>query len=125
MNFAPRLNAPYRSYNRIELEAQRLLCQYCREHEPITEPPIPIEEILERHLRLALSICDLRQVIGHDDVHQLLSGHFFFHICVHYLHPMRSRHVSGRHGLHELRQLSAWPDSAAGRRDFLCSGQLL
>ena len=61
-------NAPYLSYRRIEFEAQRLLCQYSREHAPITEPPIPIEEILERHLNLYLAICDLREVVGFDDV---------------------------------------------------------
>lgn len=62
------LIAPYKSYRRIEFEAHRLLSDYSREYEAIIEPPIPIEEILERHLRLDLAMCDLRQVVGFDDV---------------------------------------------------------
>jgi hypothetical protein len=59
---------PYRSTRLIEFAAQRLLCEYCRSIEPIVAPPIPIEEVLERLLRLDLVFDNLRHVVGVEGV---------------------------------------------------------
>ena len=56
--------ARFLNYKRIGFEAQRLLVEYASEHAPIEAPPIPVEEMLERHLGLALSICNLGEVLG-------------------------------------------------------------
>lgn len=61
------LYAPYRTKKRIELEAQLLLESFAKSRDPIDEPPIPIEQILEFHLGLGLSICNLREALGFED----------------------------------------------------------
>lgn len=61
------IQVPYFTRRHIELAAQWLLSDYGSEHSPITEPPIPVEEILERHLGLDLSFCDLPQRVGIKD----------------------------------------------------------
>ncbi len=58
----------YRTTGHIEFAAQRLLCEYCRAIEPIVAPPIPIEEVLERLLRLNLVFDNLRTVVGVEGV---------------------------------------------------------
>lgn len=60
-------HVPYRTKKRIELEAQLLLESFAKSREPIDEPPIPIEPILEVHLGLGLSICNLREALGFED----------------------------------------------------------
>ena len=60
------IRVPYRSVRHIELLASRLLEEYCHAQEPVLEPPVPVEEILERHLRLALSLESLERLMpGH------------------------------------------------------------
>ncbi len=52
----------------IEAEAQLLLDEWAERHPAVIEPPVPIEEILEGHLRLMCSICDLQSELGSPDV---------------------------------------------------------
>jgi hypothetical protein len=53
----------------IESEAEMLLAEYGREHEAIICPPVPIDEIIELHLKLEFEIRDLRTLFGLGDVH--------------------------------------------------------
>ena len=62
------IEVPYHTNNQVELEAHRLLQAFGQEDTQILEPPIPIERILEVHLRLVLTICDLRDLLGFTDV---------------------------------------------------------
>lgn len=45
-----------------------LLSQFGQKHIPVVTAPVPIEEILEVHLALALEICDLKARFGHPDL---------------------------------------------------------
>lgn len=57
------IHVPFRSNRHIEFLALRLLEEYCDAQEPILAPPVPVEEILERHLRLALSVAPLDMLL--------------------------------------------------------------
>jgi len=59
---------PYLHEKVIEEHAQLLLDEWAQEHPAVTEPPVPIEEILECHLQLECSIADLQGELGHPDV---------------------------------------------------------
>ncbi|GIW56287.1 MAG: hypothetical protein KatS3mg082_2748 [Nitrospiraceae bacterium] len=60
---------PYLKKDVIEEEAALVLSEYGQQFGPITAPPIPIDDIVELHLRLTLEILDLRQIFGFGDVH--------------------------------------------------------
>lgn len=62
-------DVPFLSDSAIEQEAELLLAEFARDHCPISEPPIPIEDIVELHLKLTFELKDLAQVCGHRDVH--------------------------------------------------------
>jgi len=64
-----RREVPYLQKHEIENDALALLAEYERDHEPITAPPIPIDEIIELQLKLTFEICDLRKLFGVGDVH--------------------------------------------------------
>lgn len=49
-------------------QALLLLTEYGQQRQPVVRPPVPIEEILEVHLKLALEICDLQAAYGHPDL---------------------------------------------------------
>ncbi len=49
-------------------EAALLLAEYGREHGIVTAPPIPIDEIVEEHLKIAVEIRDLRSEFPEGDV---------------------------------------------------------
>lgn len=53
---------------RISNAAFNLLVEYGQKFTAITEPPIPVDAILESHLQLSLAFRDLRKELGHDDV---------------------------------------------------------
>jgi len=52
----------------IEEHAEMMLGEWAIDHTVITEPPVPIEDILELGLKLDFEIADLRSELGHDDV---------------------------------------------------------
>ncbi len=52
----------------IDEHARWLLDEWAESHPPVTEPPVPIEEILEIGLGLDFEICDLQTELGHPDV---------------------------------------------------------
>jgi len=62
-------DVPFLHDSEIEQEAALLLAEYARDHQPILAPPVPIEEIVEIHLRLVCEFKDLHQELGHPDVH--------------------------------------------------------
>lgn len=53
-----------RHRRRIEFEANRLLQEFRPNGQPITEPPVPIDEIVEQHLDLGLAFADLEHWAG-------------------------------------------------------------
>ena len=59
---------PFLPEKRIEDQAQLLLNEWSENHAAISEPPVPIEDILELHLELAFIVADLRTELGHPDV---------------------------------------------------------
>jgi len=59
---------PFLPEKRIEDQAQLLLDEWAESHSPITEPPVPIDDILELHLELAFCLADLQTELGHPDV---------------------------------------------------------
>lgn len=52
----------------IEREAERLLAAYATRFKPITEPPIPVDEIVDCYLELMLEFADLRTEFNAPDV---------------------------------------------------------
>ncbi len=59
---------PYLSAREVERRAAGLLAEYGRRREPVTAPPIPIDEILELHLGLELEFADLAEQLGRTGV---------------------------------------------------------
>jgi hypothetical protein len=59
---------PFHTNRRVELAAHHLLNAYGGGNLHNVKVPIPIEQILELHLQLVLSICDLQDILGYDDV---------------------------------------------------------
>lgn len=62
-------DVPFLKKEVIEAEAALVLAEYGREHEQVFAPPVPIDEIVELHLKLTLEIMDLQQIFGVGDVH--------------------------------------------------------
>lgn len=60
---------PYLTNEAIEADASLLLAEFARDCRLIAEPPVPIDEIIEIHLRLTFEIGDLRSLFGLGDVH--------------------------------------------------------
>ncbi|MFL5330486.1 MAG: ImmA/IrrE family metallo-endopeptidase [Gemmataceae bacterium] len=60
---------PYMTKESIETEASLLLAEYAEQFEAVTKPPVPVDDIIELHLKLALEIKDLREVFNFGDVH--------------------------------------------------------
>lgn len=54
----------YLSSEAIEKDAEALLSEYAHARNVTIEPPIPIEEIVEKHLKLRVDFDDLHQVLG-------------------------------------------------------------
>lgn len=52
----------------IEAATLELLGAYGKSFPKVTAPPVPVEEILECHLRLSLEFADLKASLGFDDV---------------------------------------------------------
>lgn len=62
-------DVPYLRKEVIESEAALVLTEYGRAHGEITAPPVPIDDIVELHLKLTLEIKDLQLIFGLGDVH--------------------------------------------------------
>lgn len=62
-------DVPYLNKEVIESEAALVLAAFGKEHAQVIAPPVPIDEIVELHLKLTLEIMDLRQIFGFGDVH--------------------------------------------------------
>jgi len=62
-------DVPYLHDRQIEEEANVLLAQFETEHGTIAGPPVPIEDITEAFLGLAMEWKDLQASEGHPDVH--------------------------------------------------------
>lgn len=52
----------------FEDEAALMLAEYGREHGVVTAPPIPIDDIIEEHLKIAIELRDLRAEYPEGDV---------------------------------------------------------
>lgn len=63
-----RPRVPFLHDHQIEEEANLLIAEWEQAQEVIVAPPVPIEEILECHLRLSCEVADLRNELGHADV---------------------------------------------------------
>jgi len=59
---------PFLHDHQIEEEALLLIAEWEQSRGSVVEPPVPIEEILECHLRLECVIANLRGALGHADV---------------------------------------------------------
>ena len=59
---------PYLHEKTVEGQAQLLLDEWGMDQPAITEPPVPIEEILELYLGLDFFMADLQAELGHPDV---------------------------------------------------------
>ena len=58
------IKVPYLSVETIERDAQTLLAEYAYARGVLLNPPIPIEDIIEKHLKLRLDFDDLHEVLG-------------------------------------------------------------
>ena len=61
------ITVPWVSDKAIEAEANAILQRYAKECEPILRPPIPVDEIPERLLRVSLDFDDLGRLLGRTD----------------------------------------------------------
>ena len=64
----PKYKVPYLPEKTIEEHAQLLLDEWAEQHPAVTQPPVPIDDILELHLQLKFYVTDLRQELGHRDI---------------------------------------------------------
>ena len=55
---------PYMKEEHIEQEAAALLAEYARARSVVIVPPIPIEDILEKHLKLGIEFDDTHSLFG-------------------------------------------------------------
>ena len=67
-----RREVPYLKERELEDEALLLLAEYGREHSKVVAPPIPVDEIIEIHLKLTFELKDMAKLFGHGDVHGAL-----------------------------------------------------
>ena len=58
------INVPYRDEDSIEQDAYELLAEYERSARVRIAPPIPIEDIVEKHLKLLLEFDDAHSLFG-------------------------------------------------------------
>jgi hypothetical protein len=65
----PSSEVPYLTKRTIEQETMVLLAEYGERFERVVEPPVPIDEIIELHLKLTFELRDLQQLFGLGDVH--------------------------------------------------------
>jgi hypothetical protein len=56
---------PYLSEERIENDAEALLAEYAQARRAVITPPIPIEDIVEKHLKLSIEFDDMHHLLNH------------------------------------------------------------
>lgn len=59
---------PYRTKEQLQDEAALLLAEYGEHFKPVQAPPVPVEDILECHLKLIFEIDDLKKRFSLGDV---------------------------------------------------------
>ena len=55
---------PYLSEEAIERDAEALLAEYCQKIGATIVPPVPIEDIIEKHLKLGIEFDDTHRLFG-------------------------------------------------------------
>jgi hypothetical protein len=55
---------PYLSEDAIERDAEDFLAEYAQARGVVIEPPIPIEDIVEKHLKLRVEFDDIHRLLG-------------------------------------------------------------
>jgi Zn-dependent peptidase ImmA (M78 family) len=55
---------PYLSEEQIEQDAAALLAEYAQKRSVLIEPPIPVEDIVEKHLKLGIEFDDTHRLFG-------------------------------------------------------------
>jgi len=55
---------PYLTEDQIERDAAALLAEYARKRSVLIQPPIPVEDIVERHLKLRFEFDDTHRLFG-------------------------------------------------------------
>ena len=65
-------DVPFLTERQLEDEALLLLAEYGREQCEVTAPPVPIDEIIEIHLKLTFELKDMTALLGHRDIHGAL-----------------------------------------------------
>jgi hypothetical protein len=63
-NLMPK-KVPYLQEEQIERDAAALLAEYAQARGAIIEPPIPIEDIVEKHLKLGIEFDDMHRRLNH------------------------------------------------------------
>jgi hypothetical protein len=58
------IQVPYLPDEIIERDAEALLAEYAHSRSVTLEPPIPIEDLVEKHLKLRIEFDDLHKVLG-------------------------------------------------------------
>ena len=56
---------PYLREEQIERDAAALLAEYAQARSVVIAPPIPIEDIVEKHLKLGIEFDDMHQLLDH------------------------------------------------------------
>jgi Zn-dependent peptidase ImmA (M78 family) len=57
-------NVPYLAEEDMECDAEALLAEFARARNLVIEPPIPIEDIVEKHLKLGIEFDDTHNLFG-------------------------------------------------------------
>ena len=55
---------PYLAEEAIERNAEALLAEFAHARDIVIEPPIPIEDIMEKHLKLGIEFDDTHRLFG-------------------------------------------------------------
>ncbi len=64
----PRSELPFLTEQAFEDEAGLLLAEYANQHGQVTDPPIPIEDIVEEHFKIVIEYPDLKAQFPEGDV---------------------------------------------------------
>src|SRR3954469_6280512 len=56
---------PYLQEEQIERDAAALLAEFAQKRNAVIAPPIPIEDIVEKHLKLGIEFDDMHRLLNH------------------------------------------------------------
>jgi len=65
-------DVPFLPKPHIEREAELVLIEYGEAHGTVTAPPVPIDDIVEVHLKLVIEMLNMREIFPFGDVHGAL-----------------------------------------------------